>query len=461
MSLAIHLRKLQMFRDWLQHQQEYEARDQEAEMWDEFVQQWESDRALNRMAESYAAEMMISYFSCPICAGYCYEEGDTADCENCQIRWSVINAGEYTYLEAEGFEAQAVYIEGKKDGSYETHLHIEGKEDDTGFEPTKIYDITDSSNVSYTNAKNHDDLYGKPIFDAEGEKRVKEVRLRIDEEGTTPTWAIEKKIPILHEDEYDLAEVVNDIAENAEEYALDHNDNYRFSAESFEGKFSVTPAMRNSPSYHSWEEKSWDCLHDWQDEEFQYMGDSTYEIRAYCPTCHSTMNLTAYANQYGPDMFVLPGRRSREDFFDAEDYGVENVWMSESFRDWADDELRTHGENVSFEKWSQEEFEDEPAHRHANGQLSFVQWARDEINEEHHNAEEFCAECGCSHKDAESFNAENADGNQVFNSCWKCGSGQHLYQISRYPASPDEIAGVGANPEEASTNWREGRPTQR
>jgi hypothetical protein len=308
MSLAIHLRKLQMFRDWLQHQQEYEARDQEAEMWEEFVQQWESDKALNRMAESYAAEMLIDYFSCPVCAGYCYQEGDTADCENCQIRWSVINAGEYTYLEAEN-------------------------------------------------------------FDAEGEKMVKEVRLRIDEEGTTPTWAIEKKIPILHEDEYDLAGLVNDIAENAEEYALDHNDNYRFSAE--------------------------------------------------------------------------------------------NVWMSESFRDWADDELRTHGENVSFEKWSQEEFEDEPAHRHANGQLSFVQWARDEINEEHHNAEEFCAECGCSHKDAESFNAETADGNQVFNSCWKCGSGQHLYQISRYPASPDEIAGVGANPDEASTNWREGRPTQR
>ncbi len=235
-----------MFRDWLEHQQEYEARDQEAEMWDEFVQQWESDRALNRMAESYAAEMLIDYFSCPVCAGYCYQEGDTADCENCQIRWSVINAGEYTYLEAE-----------------------------------------------------------------------------------------------------------------------------------------------------------------------------------------------------------------------SEDYGVENVWMSESFRDWADDELRTHGENVSFEKWSQEEFEDEPAHRHPDGKLSFVRWARDEINEEHHQAEEFCAECGCSHKDAESFNAETADGNQVFNSCWKCGSGQHLYQISRYPASPDEIAGVGANPEEASTDWREGRPTQR
>ena len=33
-------------------------------------------------------------------------------------------------------------------------------------------------------------------------------------------------------------------------------------------------------------------------------------------------------------------------------------------------------------------------------------------------------------------------------SCWKCGSGQHLYQISRYPASAGQIAGVGGNPDE-------------
>ena len=33
-------------------------------------------------------------------------------------------------------------------------------------------------------------------------------------------------------------------------------------------------------------------------------------------------------------------------------------------------------------------------------------------------------------------------------SCWKCGSGQHLYQISRYPASAGQIAGIGGNPDE-------------
>ena len=30
-------------------------------------------------------------------------------------------------------------------------------------------------------------------------------------------------------------------------------------------------------------------------------------------------------------------------------------------------------------------------------------------------------------------------------SCWKCGSGQHLYQISRYPASGKQIEGVGGD----------------
>ncbi len=68
-------------------------------------------------------------------------------------------------------------------------------------------------------------------YGAEGEKTTKEVRLRIDEEGTTPTWAVEKKISVLYDDEGVLAGVVSDMAENAENYANDHNDNYRFSAE--------------------------------------------------------------------------------------------------------------------------------------------------------------------------------------------------------------------------------------
>jgi len=33
-------------------------------------------------------------------------------------------------------------------------------------------------------------------------------------------------------------------------------------------------------------------------------------------------------------------------------------------------------------------------------------------------------------------------------SCWKCGSGQHLYEITRYPASASQISGIGENPGE-------------
>jgi len=291
MSLAIQLRKMRMFQDWLDYQRAYEDRDEEAEMWNEFVQQWETDKALNRLAENFEAhDHPDNVIHCPVCDYHCEIDDDgTADCDTCVIRWTVVDTGTFKYLDAE---------------------------------------------------------------EADG------IKMRLCES----------------------CEELTDV-----------------------------------------------------DELYTSADDMII-----CDVCYST------------DMSERDHLRHVAVEYDAE-----------SFRDWADDELRTHGENVSFEKWSQEEFEDEPAHRHANGQLSFVQWARDEINEEHHNAEEFCAECGCSHKDAESFSAETADGNQVFNSCWKCGSGQHLHQISRYPASPDEIAGVGGDPEQASDNWLSGRPVQR
>tara|TARA_B100001778_G_scaffold233769_1_gene194727 strand:- start:3344 stop:4327 length:984 start_codon:yes stop_codon:yes gene_type:complete len=327
MSVAIQLKKLKMFREWLEYQQAYDDRDEEAERWAEFIQMWENDKALNRLAESYAAEMIISYFSCPVCAGYCYQEGDTADCENCQIRWSVINAGEYTYLEAES--------------------------EDYGVENGFIFG---DDWINYGTGKMYE----------EDEDEVRKMFLK----------KVKAKYPHISDNKITIILEMFDYG-------------------------------------------------DWRGEAF------------------------------------IDAPISEMIHAESEDYGVENVWMSESFRDWADDELRTHGENVSFEKWSQEEFEDEPAHRHPDGKLSFVRWARDEINEEHHQAEEFCSECGTSHKDAESFSAETADGNQVFNSCWKCGSGQHLNQISRYPASPQEIAGVGGDESQASTDWKSGRPMQR
>lgn len=322
MSLAIQLRKMRMFRDWLDYQRAYEDRDEEAEMWDEFVQQWETDKALNRLAETFEShEHGENVMHCPICDYHCEIDDDgTADCDPCVIRWTVVDTGTFKYLDAEEEEMPWTPAE----------------------RPRTKFHFPDGSTLEiYTN------------------------------------YTIEEHRKL----------------------ARPYNEHYDYL------KYLETTSDSRIKTFKEWMLTQMD--------------------------------------------------------WGAEDYGVENVWMSESFRDWADDELRTHGENVSFEKWSQEEFEDEPAHRHADGQLSFVRWAKDEMNEEHHNAEEFCAECGCSHKDAESFSAETANGNQVFNSCWKCGSGQHLHQISRYPASPDEIAGVGGDPEQASDNWLSGRPVQR
>mgnify|MGYP003627777035 FL=1 len=42
-------------------------------------------------------------------------------------------------------------------------------------------------------------------------------------------------------------------------------------------------------------------------------------------------------------------------------------------------------------------------------------------------------------------------------SCWKCGSGQHLAEIQRYPASPSQIAGVGGTPE-VDMNFEDEKP---
>ena len=49
-------KKLKMFQEWLEYQQAYDDRDEEAERWAEFIQIWENDKALNRLAESYSAE---------------------------------------------------------------------------------------------------------------------------------------------------------------------------------------------------------------------------------------------------------------------------------------------------------------------------------------------------------------------------------------------------------------------
>ena len=78
-------------------------------------------------------------------------------------------------------------------------------------------------------------------FDSSDDRMMmKNVRLRIDEEGTTPTWAIEKKIPVLYhyDDSSDLEGIVEDMGDVAERYAKEHNDAYRFGAETFEAPFA-------------------------------------------------------------------------------------------------------------------------------------------------------------------------------------------------------------------------------
>jgi len=42
-------------------------------------------------------------------------------------------------------------------------------------------------------------------------------------------------------------------------------------------------------------------------------------------------------------------------------------------------------------------------------------------------------------------------------SCWKCGSGQHLAEIQRYPASPSQIAGIGG-PHDGALNLEGEKP---
>jgi len=136
--------------------------------------------------------------SWPVCRGH------FPQCESCGIESHEVSDGFCIDCEPiETKEADAVYIEGKKDNSYETHLHIEGIKDDTGFEPIKIWDKTDLSNVSYTNAKNHGDLYGMPIVkESEHEESYNDY---LDEMGEasisnySASWLLQQADPIAYQ----------------------------------------------------------------------------------------------------------------------------------------------------------------------------------------------------------------------------------------------------------------------
>ena len=66
---------------------------------------------------------------------------------------------------------------------------------------------------------------------------------------------------------------------------------------------------------------------------------------------------------------------------------LKEIKESESFKEWADEELNDHGD-ISFDDWAEEEY-DEPAHSH-HLLLSFQEWADEEKREAaHQHAEEY------------------------------------------------------------------------
>ena len=67
MSLSISLYELRRLRKFLEYQEAYESRDVEADEWKDFVSVMESDKALNRLAESFGAESLASDKECPVC----------------------------------------------------------------------------------------------------------------------------------------------------------------------------------------------------------------------------------------------------------------------------------------------------------------------------------------------------------------------------------------------------------
>ena len=152
--------------------------------------------------------------------------------------------GENYGFSAETFEAQIGYdgargflstMKGRIEGANEEGYFPADEEDFQEFVLDTIEDHID--------IEDWEERYGAETFDPSDDgMMMKNVRLRIDEEGTqfTPTWAIEKKIPVLYhyDDSSDLEGIVEDMGDVAERYAKEHNDAYRFGAETFEARDS-------------------------------------------------------------------------------------------------------------------------------------------------------------------------------------------------------------------------------
>ena len=452
MSLPSTLQKLRMYREWIEYSRDQEYEDYD-DRWQEFLDEWRMEKALNMLSESFSSE----------------DEFDEAS-------W------------AEDFVGQ-VYS-----GDADEMMYLE------------LY-------ANWLNQRNMDYIM-RTVDDPD-----RSPALWNNVYGWWNSLTMQRKEEVI--DEGIFVKYYNDALES-----------YGDSLEQFEGWLDENGSDDEYPE--SWNEAE-DFMaedaeeYEWQDPDHKGL-DSLW-----CFHCGEQESPSEETKERDEEEGIDTCTGCGNELTDLESMSYQE-YAAESFKDWADDELRTHGKNVTFDRWVQEEYEDEPSHRHPNGQLSFIKWSKDEMNEKHHaeyifegtpfwsvikiqddgdmdsdwgvedhdtledakesydyyieNEEgqfaimkndnlgggnwtpaeenvdedldaEFCSECGpYSKKDAESFSAETAEGNQVFNSCWKCGSGQHLYQISRYPASPSEIAGIGMDPDQALEGW-EGRRTPR
>ena len=96
---------------------------------------------------------------------------------------------------------------------------------------------------------------------------------------------------------------------------------------------------------------------------------------------------------------------------------AEAFWESDSFKDWADEEVREHGD-VSFGDWADQEFS-EASHK-GSDPLLFEDWVRHEESEMAHQAESFEAEVDIQHiKDlGKSFDDDDGLPEDTYSATW-------------------------------------------
>lgn len=167
------------------------------------------------------------------------------------------------------------------------------------------------------------DYFGAETFDPSDDGMVmKNVRLRIDEEGTqfTPTWAIEKKIPVLYyyDDSSDLEGIVEDMGDVAERYAKEHNDAYRFGAETFEAPYAGVGSLfgikqdTGLEGFTTSELTTSSAIHgDFDEASLNYSGHQNFEVRA-------EGDLQGYSEgQYPDDDYIITDTRKGVTFVEG------------------------------------------------------------------------------------------------------------------------------------------------